>query len=48
MDEQKIINFIEEVKRMILGGRKPKEEDETLSEFEYARRYSKTNSMAQE
>ncbi len=48
MDEQKIISLFDEVKRLIFGGRKPKEEDEKLSEFEYARRYSKTNSMAQE
>ena len=48
MDESKIKSLIEEVKNLILGGRKPQKEDEKLSEFEYARRYSKTNSMAQE
>lgn len=48
MDESKIRGLIEEVKKLILGGRKPQEEDEHLSEIEYARRYSKTNSMAQE
>ena len=48
MDESKIKCLIEEVKKLILGGRTEKEEDKNLSEFEYARRYSKTNSMAQE
>ena len=48
MDESKIRGLIEEVKKLILGGRKPQEEDEKLSEIEYARRYSKTNSMAHE
>jgi|TARA_R110002110_G_scaffold42549_5_gene133388 hypothetical protein len=47
MDESKLINFIEEIKRLILGGT-PKKEDESLSEFEYARKHSKTRSMAQE
>jgi len=52
MDEQKITKlatFFEEIKRLILNGSKEiDEEDEKLSEFEYARKYSKTNSMAQE
>ena len=48
MDESKIRGLIEEVKKLILGGRKPQEEDEQLSEIEYARRYSKTNSMSHE
>ena len=48
MDESKIRGLIEEVKKLIIGGRKPQEEDEKLSEIEYARRYSQTNYMAQE
>jgi len=44
-DTKDILQFIEEYKKSI---RKPREEDETLTELEACRLYSKTRSMEQE
>jgi len=44
-DAKDILQFIEEYKKSV---RKPREEDENLTEFEACRMYSKTRSMEQE
>ena len=45
-DETKeILTFIEEYKKSI---RPPQEEEESLTEMEYCRKYSKTRSMGQD